>query len=194
MASALARAAARAAPPPLASWELLRNHALTPVQFLGCFGVPALLLAVFAATAAVLGFWPITWFCASQIVALSAGFAYAAMHVIDGERLTLHAGGMLEVLVTDGTTLARHRFNVAWTRLERRTWGPARRPSLWLVSGAQCVRIGSQATPQALARTEAELARILGRHGHWSWKGHRGCTSPEGQTLRNTLDPRAKVE
>lgn len=147
---------------PVTGWTLRRRLAITPRAFMQAYAIHGVISAVIATIFGLMQLWVIVAFCVIQVGVVSACYANFALHAFDGESIHVAADGNLDVEVVRGRTVSHHRFNPAWTRVER---GGKRQAAVFLCSGGQRVEVGHFLTPGARRQLELELRRALRQLG-----------------------------
>jgi len=147
---------------PVPGWTLRRRLAITPRAFMQAYAIHGVISAAIALCFALMQLWVIVAFCVLQVGVVSACYVHFALHAFDGESIQVDADGTLDVEVVRGRAVSHHRFNPAWTRVERGGRGDA---EVFLCSGTQRVEVGHFLTPRARRELELELRRTLRRLG-----------------------------
>jgi uncharacterized membrane protein len=147
---------------PVPGWTLRRRLAITPRAFMQAYAIHGVISAAIAVCFGVMQLWVIVAFCIIQVGVVSACYVHFALHAFDGESIVVAPDGTLDVAVVRGRTVLHHRFNPAWTRVER---GGRRDAAVFLCSGSQRVEVGHFLTPGARRALELELRRTLRKLG-----------------------------
>lgn len=162
MSSASVPPLADASSAPAPGWTLRRRLAITPRAFMQAYAIHGLISGAIAISFGLMQLWVIVAFCVLQVGVVSACYVHFALHAFDGEAIRVAPDGSLDVEVVRGRSISHHRFNPAWTRVER---GGKHEAEIFLCSGAERVEVGHFLTPGGRRALELELRRALHQLG-----------------------------